>query len=109
MNRKLLFGIASICALGLPLAGFAADGYGVNAPPSATGERTESTITGKVKAKLAMEQDVSAMNITVTTDDKGVVTLSGTARTQDEADKAISLAQSVDGVTAVQNNIQVSP
>ncbi len=48
------------------------------------------------------------MNIKVDTDNKGVVTLSGNAKSQAEADKAASIARATSGVTTVNNNIQVS-
>lgn len=67
----------------------------------------DSVITGKVKAKLAAEHLASAGRIKVDTDDKGIVWLSGTARTQAEADKAISIAKSTEGVASVKSNIVV--
>lgn len=69
----------------------------------------DSIITGKVKAALAKEKDVSALHIKVDTDDKGVVQLSGTAKTQTEADRAVEIATSVEGVTSVSNEITVDP
>jgi hyperosmotically inducible protein len=69
----------------------------------------DSMITGKVKAALAKEKDVSALHIKVDTDDKGVVQLSGTAKTQTEADRAVEIATSVEGVTSVSNEITVDP
>lgn len=69
----------------------------------------DSLITGKVKAALAKEKDVSAMHIKVDTDDKGVVQLSGTAKTQAEADRAVEIATSVEGVTSVSNKITIDP
>jgi hyperosmotically inducible periplasmic protein len=45
----------------------------------------------------------------VETDDGGVVTLSGTAKTQTEADKAVAIAKATKGVTSVRNDIVVSP
>lgn len=69
----------------------------------------DSMITGKVKAALAKEKDVSALHIKVDTDDKGVVQLSGTAKTQAEADRAVEIATGVEGVTSVSNKITVDP
>jgi hyperosmotically inducible periplasmic protein len=67
----------------------------------------DSVITSKIKAKLAAEKDVSAMNITVDTDNNGVVVLGGTASSQAEKDKAHSIAHSVEGVTKVINHIKI--
>jgi hyperosmotically inducible protein len=67
----------------------------------------DSVITAKIKADMAKDKDVSAMNIKVDTDANGVVQLSGTAKSRAEADKAVSIAQAVKGVTSVKNDIQV--
>ena len=61
----------------------------------------------KIKAEYAKDKDVSALNIKVDTDDKGVVTLSGNAKSKAEADKAVMIARDTKGVTSVKNEIQV--
>jgi hyperosmotically inducible protein len=68
---------------------------------------SDSVITSKIKAKLATADDVSALNIKVDTDKNGVVVLSGTAKSKAEADKAHSIAHSVEGVTKVINQIKI--
>lgn len=67
---------------------------------------SDSWITTKVKSDLAVEKDVSATHIQVDTYE-GVVTLSGTAGSQAEADKAVSVARDIKGVKSVVNNIQI--
>jgi len=67
----------------------------------------DSKITTKVKAKLAAEHLPSLARIHVDTDANGVVSLSGTARTQDEIDKAVSIAQGTEGVASVSNHLKV--
>ena len=67
----------------------------------------DSIITVKVKAAFAKDKEVSAMHIRVDTDDKGIVTLSGNARSQAEADKAVSLARNTEGVKDVRSDIRV--
>jgi hyperosmotically inducible protein len=74
---------------------------------SSSGYAKDAYITAKVKAALARDKDVTARNIKVETDGQGVVTLSGQAKTQAEADKAVMDARSVEGVTSVTNNLQV--
>ena len=69
---------------------------------------SDSMITAKVKAELAKDKEVLARNIKVDTDNSGVVKLSGTARNQAEADKAVQIAKGVKGVVTVQNNIQIA-
>ena len=60
----------------------------------------------KVKAAFVEDKQVGAMNIKVDTD-KGVVKLSGNAKSKDEADKAASIAKSTKGVVSVKNDIQL--
>jgi len=74
-----------------------------------TGEKTgayvdDSWITTKVKSDMVANNDVSARNINVSTV-KGVVTLSGTAASWREANKAAEIAHGVAGVKAVENDI----
>jgi hyperosmotically inducible protein len=69
---------------------------------------SDSMITARIKAELARDKEVLARNIKVDTDNKGVVQLSGTARSQAEADKAVQIAKGVKGVVTVQNNIQIA-
>ena len=69
----------------------------------------DSVITTKIKAEMATDKQVSAIHIKVDTDANGMVQLSGTAKSQAEADKAVSIANSVKGVTSVDNQIKVNP
>lgn len=66
----------------------------------------DSVITTKVKADLFKEPELSSMAIHVETD-KGVVMLSGFVDTKADADKAVQLAKSVEGVTDVKSAIKV--
>lgn len=90
-----------IGALAMPVAVFAAEGDSVKT------ELSDSVITTKVKAEFAKDKVVSATHIKVDTDNNGVVTLSGKAKTKAEADKAVSIAKSTKGVTSVKNEIVV--
>jgi hyperosmotically inducible protein len=67
----------------------------------------DSAITTKIKAKLAKEHMASAMHIKVDTDNNGVVWLSGTAKTQEDIDKAVSIASDTKGVKSVKNHIKI--
>ena len=67
---------------------------------------SDAWITTKVKAALATESDTSAVDIGVTTKD-GVVVLSGTTRSEAEADLAEREAKMIDGVKEVRNQIEV--
>jgi hyperosmotically inducible periplasmic protein len=67
----------------------------------------DSVITTKIKAEFAKDKQVSAMSVKVDTDDKGVVTLSGNAKSKAEADQAVKIARDTKGVTSVRNDIVV--
>jgi osmotically-inducible protein OsmY len=67
----------------------------------------DAAITAKIKTEFAKDKAVSAMNINVDTDNKGAVTLKGTAKSKAESDKAVSIAKSVKGVTSVKNELIV--
>ncbi|SHG41977.1 BON domain-containing protein [Massilia sp. CF038] len=66
----------------------------------------DSVITTKVKADLFKEPELSAMGIHVETE-KGVVMLSGFVDSKADADKAVRLAKSVEGVSQVKSAIKV--
>jgi hyperosmotically inducible protein len=75
------------------------------------GEKTgtyvdDSWITTKVKSDLLAAKDVSSTHISVTTTN-GVVTLTGTAATTQESNKAAEIARGVAGVKDVKNDIRV--
>ena len=63
-------------------------------------------ITAKVKTALAGDDQLSALSINVDTTNK-VVTLTGTAPTQAAFDRASALAQAVEVVTEVRNQLTV--
>jgi osmotically-inducible protein OsmY len=68
----------------------------------------DATITTRVKTALINAPDVGALSIDVDTF-KGVVTLSGRVKTQDEASRALTVAQGIDGVREVKSALQVIP
>jgi hyperosmotically inducible protein len=69
----------------------------------------DSAITTKVKAKLAAKHMSTLTNISVETDENGVVWLSGRAPTKDARDLAGEIAKNTEGVNAVHNDIAVEP
>ena len=105
MKHKLAttcFLIGSVLA---PVAAYAAD-----SDMNRTNAKTfvkDSVITTKIKTKLAAEHLGSAKHIKVDTDKNGVVWMSGTANSQEEADKAVALAQNTEGVKSVNSHIKV--
>ena len=68
----------------------------------------DATITTRVKTTLLNDPEVGGLRIDVSTF-KGVVTLSGRAKSQAEADKAMQLARGVGGVTEVKSTLQIEP
>jgi len=80
-------------------------GSGSAGPVSRAGEVIDdSMITAKVKSAFVADKDVSAMDISVSTNN-GVVSLSGKGSAE-EARKAAQIASNVSGVKSVQNNIR---
>jgi osmotically-inducible protein OsmY len=69
---------------------------------------SDTVITTKVKADLAADPAVKAMDVHVETI-KGVVMLSGFVPSKTEAEKAVQLARGVKGVSDVKSSIQIKP
>lgn len=88
-------------------AALLAGGCAVTSGQSSVGQYVDdTTITTRVKTRMAEDPAVSAMRIQVETLN-GTVQLSGFAATQAEKDQAGSLARAVPDVRAVRNNIIV--
>lgn len=99
------FAIALLAVLGaVQLSGCAS-----SPDQRATGQVIDdAAITGKVKAALAREADFTdAMDVNVTTY-RGVVQLSGFVDSEQMARRASSIAQRVDGVQSVKNDLRVA-
>ena len=103
-SRYIATAILSV-ALVAPAASFSADGDTDRSHPMAFVK--DSIITAKVKTKLAADKIASLVHVKVDTDAKGVVWLSGTARTQADIDKAMAIARGTEGVTSVTSDIKV--
>jgi len=67
---------------------------------------SDTMITTKVKAEMAADPVVKAMDVHVETQ-KGIVMLSGFVPTKAEADKAVEVARKVEGVQEVKSSIQI--
>ncbi len=80
-----------------------------SATTRSTGEVVDdATITARVKTAFAKDETVSAMRIDVDTH-KGAVKLNGTVKSQEEAQRAVQIAQATEGVTQVTNNLEIRP
>ena len=99
MYRMFMLGILGLSVMTLP------------ACESMTGKtvgRTidDAAITAWVQAKLTSDKASNFPRINVTTE-RGVVTLNGTVQTVEEKSRAESLARMVEGVSKVNNNLQI--
>jgi osmotically-inducible protein OsmY len=70
------------------------------------GGATDASITAAVKMKMADDPLVGAFDIDVDTSE-GNVTLNGKVKSKAEADKAVQIARSVDGVKSVKSNLVI--
>lgn len=68
----------------------------------------DATMVGSVKAALAIHRDLAHRVIRVEAD-RGRVVLSGKVASETEKTEAAGLAESVDGVSAVANRLEVDP
>ncbi|MGE3510597.1 MAG: BON domain-containing protein [Vicinamibacterales bacterium] len=68
----------------------------------------DATITARVKTVLLNDPQISGMKIDVDTT-LGVVTMSGTVKSQTEEQRALQLARGVTGVRDVKSTLQVNP
>jgi hyperosmotically inducible protein len=69
---------------------------------------SDTAITTTVQARFFGDSLVKSHDVDVDTDD-GVVTLTGSVATEAQRTQAAALAQKVQGVTRVQNNLKVEP
>jgi hyperosmotically inducible protein len=67
---------------------------------------SDTAITAKIKAKYAMDRDLSAFGISVNTTD-GRVTLAGDVTSHQQIGKAMLIALETDGVREVNSTLQV--
>lgn len=81
---------------------------GPSVAEGAGGAKTQDAmITSAIKMKFANDDLVTSSNINIDTN-HGEVTLSGKAGNQGEADRAVQLARSADGVRIVRSNLVVN-
>ena len=77
-----------------------------NAASDAMNAAGEAGITARVKSSLIADAEISALKIDVDTEGT-VVRLTGEVPSQTAKDRAASMAQAVQGVTSVQNDLMV--
>jgi osmotically-inducible protein OsmY len=97
----------SLSALFLAVTLVSVVGCASTSQQSGTGEYVDdAVITTKVKAAIFNEPTLKSTEINVETF-KGVVQMSGFVNSQADISKAVSLARSVKGVTAVKNDMRL--
>ena len=77
------------------------------AQPQATTPRDDASITTSVQARYYGTDEVRGQAVSVSTRD-GVVTLSGTVRSEEAKQRALQLAREVEGVTRVDDQLRVA-
>jgi hyperosmotically inducible protein len=106
MKTKLIISCLAASALLGSVAAYAGDD--TDADRSHAGAFVaDSAITMKIKTKLAAEHLTSLGRIHVDTDKNGVVVLSGSARSKEAVDKAMSIARETEGVVSVTSTLVV--
>lgn len=80
-----------------------------DAPGAAANSFSDAAITAEVKAKIAVDEDLSTLTEIEVTTESGVVTLTGAVDTPEIRGRAEEIARGVKGVVSVTNNIQVPP
>ena len=106
--NPIYYGISVAFLLSTGSAAYADDANTTAQPQSANISTaiSDTDITAKVKADMAADSHVKAMDVHVETQ-KGVVTLSGFVPSKAEADRAVQLARGVKGVNEVKSSIQI--
>jgi hyperosmotically inducible periplasmic protein len=66
----------------------------------------DGALTSKIKAKMALDDTVRALDLDVDTKN-GVVTVSGTVRSEAERQRALALARETEGVTQVVDRLEL--
>jgi hyperosmotically inducible periplasmic protein len=67
----------------------------------------DASLTTKIKAKMALDDTIEALDIDIDTNGS-TVTLSGTVDTAAQRTRAVQLARETDGVTSVIDHLRVS-
>jgi hyperosmotically inducible protein len=69
---------------------------------------SDGALTAKIKAKMALDDSVKALDLNIDTAD-GVVTVTGTVRSRAERERALALARETNGVRQVVDRTSIEP
>ena len=100
LHSKKLTGIAAI------VLGCVATLASCRTTQPASEQVSDSWITAKIKSKYVADSDISAFNISVTTEE-GVVYLIGRVSEPENKQEAEAIARDTEGVKSVVNHIEV--
>jgi len=101
MKMKFAASCIVIATALAPIVALGADqGSGLKQPVTFV---KDSELAARIKARLAQEKFSSLPNITIETDAKGAVKLSGRVTSEKEADNIIFIVHRIEGVTAVRS------
>lgn len=106
MNRRPILACVLTASLVTPVWSTAAEPDLDRAAPVQFVE--DSAITAAIKTRLAQGQWSALTQLDVGTDLAGTVWLSGTAKTQEAAERAVEMARDTDGVVQVRSHIVVN-
>ena len=67
---------------------------------------TEGSLTAKIKSKMALDDNIDAIDIDIDTVDR-VVTLRGNVDSADERERAMRLSRETEGVTSVVDQLMI--
>lgn len=105
MKYKLVTTCLVIGTVLAPVAARAADSDSDRSHPA--NYVKDSVITTKIKTQLAAAHLGTMKHIKVDTDRNGGVWMTGTANSQEEADKAVAIARNTEGVKTVHSDLKV--
>jgi hyperosmotically inducible protein len=106
MNGKALFVYLLTASLAVPVLSVAVQPDSDSLPDAQVVK--DSSITQAVKTRLVGTRISGLTQVEVDTEANGTVWLSGTAPTQEAADRAVDIARNADGVVQVKSNIVVA-
>ena len=105
-NKKLLSLSLMMSFMGVCIPSIAQEQSPKDVPQTLHEHIDDGVLTGKIKTQLLADSTTHGLNINVDSD-QGVVTLRGTAKTQQEKEKAGAIAQQTEGTVRVRNELLI--
>jgi hyperosmotically inducible protein len=102
MQRAVLLLVFAVCLSTVP----ACASSGSSGGHAVSASVDDASITARVKTTLLNDPQVNATKIDISTSN-GVVTMTGSVRSQPERERAIQLARQVSGVKDVKANLTI--